>query len=73
VSNTSKLQLLQEITEWDVDTPNHQYLLAPNGKMIAYKKQSSDVWQLMSKARMFTKSYRKFKRLPFPETLNGIY
>lgn len=73
MSSTSNMQLLQEVTEWDVPTPNHCYLLAANGKLVAYKKQSSDVWELLGKPRTFTKSYRKFKKLPFPETLNGIY
>ena len=67
------MQLLQEVTQWEDDTPNHSYLLNSAGKMVAYKKSSSDIWQLMSKPRFFSKSYRKFKKLPFPETMNGLY
>jgi len=67
------MQLLQEVTQWDDDTPNHSYLLNSSGKLVAYKKTSSDIWQLMNNPRFFSKSYRKFKKLPFPESLNGIY
>jgi len=67
------MQLLQEITEWPDNTPNHTYLLNNAGKLIAYKKEASDTWEVRNKALFFSKSHRKFKKLPFPDSLNGLY
>lgn len=66
------MEVLEEITKWDVPTRNHTYILNDAGKCAAYKKQGTEVWEIMQKPLFFTKSYRKFKKLEFPEELVDV-
>ena len=58
-----QLSVLREVTEWEDNTPNHDYVLNDQGKMVAYRIRGKGEWQRMAKPRMFSKSRRRFKKL----------
>lgn len=57
------MKIVQEVTKWPDNTPNHQYMIADDGKLIAYRRKSDDDWTMFSKKLMFSESRRKFKKL----------
>lgn len=57
------MKIYREVTKWD--WPNHDYLLH-NYKLIAYRKESSDVWEKFTKPLSFSGSRRKFIELEEP-------
>lgn len=56
-------KILQEITDWGDNTPNHTYEIRPDGKCVAYQKVGSDEWHRFSKPLRFERSRRKFKTI----------
>lgn len=63
------MKAIREITEWDDNTPNHSYLLNDAGKLIAYKKQSNESWEVIDTPMMFSRTRRKFKNIDIPVIL----
>ena len=63
------MKILREVTQWDVPTPNHDYVINDGDKMVAYRTQDSEFWQVMHRPRMFSRSRRSFKKLNEPNTL----
>jgi len=61
------MKVLKEVTDWDVAyrQPNHTYLL-DGDKMIAYKKwhEGNPIFG-KSGSKLFSRSRRKFKELPY--------
>lgn len=57
------MQILKEITEWEVRTPNHTYAVNKGGKMVAYMREGTNEWLLFQKPKMFDRRYRKFIKL----------
>ena len=57
------MKVLREVTEWEDNTPNHDYVLNDQGKMVAYRKNGTGDWEVMSLPRMFSRTRRKFKTL----------
>jgi len=64
-----QLSVLREVTEWEDNTSNHDYVLNEGGKMVAYRKRGESEWFIPAKPRMFSKSRRRFKKLN--ETFEG--
>jgi hypothetical protein len=58
-----QLNVLREVTEWEDNTPNHDYVLNDQGKVVAYRKRGEGEWFIPAKPRMFSKSRRRFKKL----------
>lgn len=56
-------KILQEVTEWEDNIPNHTYELRPDGKCVAYKKAGTDEWIQFSKPLRFERTRRKFKTI----------
>ncbi len=56
-------KILQEVTDWEDDIPNHTYEIRPDGKCVAYKKVGSNEWYTFKKPLRFTKTRRKFKEV----------
>jgi hypothetical protein len=56
-------KILQEVTEWEDNIPNHTYEIRPDGKCVAYKKAGTDVWHRFQKPLRFTRTRRRFKTL----------
>ena len=59
--NSEVKEILKETTNWDV--PNHTYLLNDAGKLLGYVPEGLDDIQWFEAPRMFSKRYRKFKKL----------
>lgn len=65
------MKIIRETTKWaDVDyrVPQHDYLVegGHGGRLIAMRKEGSDVWEKFSKAIPFSKKHRAFKQLREP-------
>ena len=56
------MKVLQEITEWEDNTPNHIYHVRDDGKLLAYQPYGGGV-VMFTKPLMFDRRYRKFKTL----------
>lgn len=56
-------KILQEITEWEDDIPNHTYDIRPDGKCVAYQKFGEGPWIRFEKPIRFERSRRRFKTL----------
>jgi len=56
------IEVLQEVTEWSDNTPNHSYVVK-GGKLLAYQRQGADEWNIHSKPLNFSKSGRKFVKI----------
>ena len=52
------MKILQEITVWDGDTPNHIYHIANDGKMVAYDNGTR--LKTFSQPMNFDRARRKF-------------
>jgi hypothetical protein len=66
------LKILRETTNWtkvDYTVPKHDYLVegGHGGRLIAMRKEGSNVWEKFSKAIPFSKKHRTFKELREPE------
>jgi hypothetical protein len=62
------MKILQEVTEWDTDTPNHIYLI-DGVNMVGYIRSGTNVPLYFKKPITFHKKYRTFlelKSLPTP-------
>lgn len=57
------MRAFREVTVWEDNTPNHDYVLNDAGKVVAYRKSGTDVWEFFTKPLPFSRSYRKFKEL----------
>lgn len=57
------MKILQEITQWDDNTPNHIYHVNDAGKLVAYAPASTGVVQTFKISKMFDTRARKFKTL----------
>lgn len=55
------IEVLQEITNWEDNTPNHTYHVNESGKMIGYVQYGTSELKTFSKPLSFDKRYRKFK------------
>ena len=55
------MKILQEITEWNDDTPNHIYHVNNAGKLVAFDNGTG--LKTFNKPLMFDKARRKFKTL----------
>jgi hypothetical protein len=56
------VEVLQEVTEWPDQTPNHSYVIK-NGKCVAYRRQGANEWHLHNKPLQFSKTGRKFTKI----------
>jgi hypothetical protein len=56
------MQILKEITQWDVDyrQPNHTYLVNKKGRIVAYAKWHSNEIVVSKVPGVLEKRYRKF-------------
>jgi hypothetical protein len=56
------MQILKEITQWDVDyrQPNHTYLVNKKGRIVAYAKWHSNEIIISKVPGVLEKRYRKF-------------
>ena len=56
------MEILKEITQWNVDyrQPNHTYLVNKKGQVIAYAKWHSNEIQIFKSRQTLDKRYRKF-------------
>lgn len=57
------MRAFREVTVWEDNTPNHDYVLNDAGKVVAYRKGGTDVWEFFTKPLPFSRSYRKFQEL----------
>lgn len=58
------LRAFKEITEWEVPTPNHTYILNDQGHLVGYiKTGTKDYIELSKPMKLFSKSRRKFVEL----------
>ena len=57
------MKIYREVTVWEDNTPNHDYVLNDAGKVVAYRATGSEVWKTFTKPLPFSRSYRKFKEL----------
>lgn len=64
------MKILREVSDWQVPTPNHDYAVNDGGKVVAYRRQGKDYWEVFSVPRMFSRSRRKFKTLKSEQDLN---
>jgi hypothetical protein len=65
------VKILRETTNWskvEYTIPKHDYLVegGHGGRLIAMRKEGSDVWEKFSKAIPFGKKHRTFKELREP-------
>jgi len=65
------MKILRETTNYtkvDFSVPKHDYLVegGHGGRLIAYRKEGSEVWEKFSKAIPFGKKHRTFKELREP-------
>ena len=65
------MKILRETTNWpkvEYTIPKHDYLVEGDhgGRLIAMRKEGSDVWEKFSKAIPFGKKHRTFKELREP-------
>lgn len=65
------MKILRETTNWpkvEYTIPKHDYLVegGHGGRLIAMRKEGSDVWEKFSKAIPFGKKHRTFKELREP-------
>lgn len=66
-----RMKIIRETTKYtDVDyrVPQHDYLVegGHGGRMIAYRKEGSDLWEKFRKPVPFGKKHRSFKELREP-------
>lgn len=59
--NMEVAEILQETTNWDV--PNNTYVLNSDGKLLGYAPEGQDEIQWFDAPRMFSKRYRKFRKI----------
>lgn len=64
------MKIYREVTVWEDNTPNHDYALNDAGKVVAYRKAGTDVWEFFTKPLPFSRSYRKFEKMK-DEILNA--
>ena len=65
-----KIEILQEVTNWETNTPNHTYAIdKESGKMVAYQPLDGEI-KVFNKPLQFSKSFRKFKKIINQEMLN---
>lgn len=57
------MKILQEITEWPDNTPNHIYILSDKNKLVGYIKEGETEVNKLSGNIAFDKSRRKFTEL----------
>jgi hypothetical protein len=58
------MEILKEVTQWDVDyrQPNHTYLVNNKGQIIAYAKWHSNEIMIFKSRSTLDKRYRKFEK-----------
>jgi len=66
------MEVIQEITKWEDNTPNHTYVLNEGGKCVAYRKASNGEIQVLAKPMRFEKRFRKFKKVVDNELVDAI-
>jgi hypothetical protein len=56
------MEILKEVTQWDVDLkqPNHTYLLNNKGQIVAYSKFHTEEIFVLNSRISLVKKYRKF-------------
>lgn len=57
------IEILQEVTEWQDNTPNHVYHVNGRGKLVAYVLNGEGAPITLKTPLTFDKRYRKFKKL----------
>ena len=65
------MKILRETTNWtkvEYTIPKHDYLVegGHGGRLIAMRKEGSDVWEKFTKAMPFSKKHRTFKEVREP-------
>ena len=65
------MKILRETTNWtkvEYTVPKHDYLVegGHGGRLIAMRKEGSDVWEKFTKAMPFSKKHRTFKEVREP-------
>ena len=65
------MKILRETTNWpkvEYNIPKHDYLVegGHGGRLIAMRKEGSDVWEKFTKAMPFSKKHRTFKEVREP-------
>lgn len=63
-----RMKIIRETTTYskvEYEVPKHDYLVegGHGGRLIAMRKEGSDVWEKFSKAIPFSKKHRTFKEL----------
>ena len=57
------MRVFREVTVWEDNTRNHDYVLNDAGKLVAYRKAGTESWKTFTKPLPFSRSYRKFQEL----------
>lgn len=57
------MKILREVSDWQVPTSNHDYVVNDGGKVVAYRRAGKGYWEVFSAPRMFSRSRRKFQTL----------
>lgn len=65
------MKILRETTNWtkvEYTVPKHDYLVegGHGGRLVAMRKEGSDVWEKFSKLMPFSKKHRTFKEVREP-------
>jgi len=66
------LDILQEVTEWEDNTPNHTYALNDAGKLVGYRTADGEIRTGFVKPIRFEKRYRKFKKVVDKSLVDAI-
>ena len=57
------METIKEVTDWGlISARNHTYLIADNGKCVAYRQDVGSI-RVFTKALPFDKKHRKFKKV----------
>jgi len=66
------VEVIQETTVWEDNTPNHTYVLDDGGRLVGYRTAGGEIRTGFVKPIRFEKRYRKFKKVVDKELLDAI-
>jgi hypothetical protein len=69
------IEILEETTVWEDNTPNHIYAVKDGTKLVAYRRNGLEKWEMFSKPLSFSKTRRKFRKIkdPLSPILQELY
>ena len=60
------IEILEETTVWEDNTANHIYAVKDGTKVVAYRRDGVEEWEMFSKPLSFSKTRRKFRKVKDP-------